>query len=65
MEIPADRRFLSLAEAAHYVGLSPKYLKGQVADGKLRGRKTGPNGGGRYKFTREDLDAWYETLEVA
>lgn len=65
MEIPADRHFLSLREACLYTGMSAQYLKGQVAAGYLKGRRTGPNGGGRYKFTRPDLDAWFETLEVA
>lgn len=64
-EIPPDRRFLSLAEAAQVTGMSPDYLKAAVANGQLRAKRTGPNGTGLYKFRIADLDAWFDALEVA
>lgn len=57
--------FLSLAEAAEATGMGPDYLRGAVAAGILRAKRTGPNGGGRYLFRLADLEAWFEGLEAA
>lgn len=64
-EIPPGRRFLSLAEAARVTGMSPDYLKAAVANGQLQAKRTGPNGTGLYKFRLDDLDAWFDALEIA
>lgn len=59
------RLFLSLAEAAEATGMSPAFLRGAVAEGKLKAKRTGPNGGGHYKFRVSDLEAWFDGLEAA
>lgn len=62
---PLPRMFLNLAEAAEVTGMSPAYLRGAVAEGLLKAKRTGPNGGGRFKFRIADLEAWFEGLEAA
>lgn len=57
--------FLTLAEASEAVGLSKDTLRGAVARGTLRAKKTGENGGGVFLFRVADLEAWYEGLEAA
>ena len=60
-----DRLFLSLEEAAEATGMSPNYLKGAVASGALKAKRTGPNGSGKYKIRPADLDAWFDGLDAA
>ncbi|GAB7004433.1 hypothetical protein JCM18899A_19060 [Nocardioides sp. AN3] len=50
--------YYTLAEAAERMDVSPDHLKAAVYFGHLRGKRTGPNGGGRYLFRGADLDAW-------
>jgi hypothetical protein len=59
---PLPRLFLSLAEASEATGMSPDYLRGAVALGTLKAKRTGPNGGGNYKFRLKDLEDWFEGL---
>jgi excisionase family DNA binding protein len=62
---PTARLFYSLAEASDLTGMSPDYLRGAVASGILRAKRTGPNGQGHYKFRLADLEAWFENLDAA
>jgi excisionase family DNA binding protein len=59
------RLFLSLAEASEATGMSQDYLRGAVANGILRAKRTGPNGGGHYKFRLKDLEDWFDGLDMA
>lgn len=62
---PVARLRLTLAEAAEAVGLSPDTLRGAVANGRLRAKRTGDNGGGKYLFRPADLERWIEGFEDA
>lgn len=47
------RRWLSLTEAADYVGLSTKTLRRRIADGSLTGYRAGPR---QIRVDVEELD---------
>ena len=56
-ELPAiGERFLTLAEAAEVLRLSTRTVREYVHLGKIEGRIIG----GRWRFRRADLDAFFE-----
>lgn len=57
--------YYTLAEAADRMKVSKDTLQRAVYAGKLRGKKTGKNGGGYFRFSSTDLDAWFEGLKNA
>lgn len=59
------RLSLTLTEAAESCGVSIDVLKAAVASGKLKAKRTGPDGTGKYLFTVEQLKGWFDTLEDA
>jgi hypothetical protein len=64
-EAGPPRLFLTLSEAAEACGVRPDLLRGQVAHGLLRAKRTGPQAGGKYLFRVADLEAWYDNLKDA
>lgn len=62
---PPPKLFLTLAEAAEACGVGKDTLRGAVAAGTLRAKRTGPNAGGLYLFRVADLEAWFENLDAA
>jgi excisionase family DNA binding protein len=59
----ASRRFVSLRQAASYVGLSAERLRKLIAEGK--GPKISRPGGRAILIRVSDLDAWMERPEAA
>jgi excisionase family DNA binding protein len=47
------KRYLSVAQAAQYSGLSPVTIRRLIRDGRLRGRRPGAR---RVLIDREDID---------
>lgn len=54
--------FFTFAQASAKCGVSQDVLKDAVRTGRLRGKRTGENGGGLYLFSREQLESWFEGL---
>jgi excisionase family DNA binding protein len=61
----APKLFLTLDEASKSCGVSKDTLRGAVAAGKLRAKRTGPNAGGLYLFRVRDLEDWFDGLAAA
>ena len=55
-EAGAEERFLTLKEAAEILRLHPRTVREYVRRGELEGRIIG----GRWRFRREALDAFFE-----
>jgi excisionase family DNA binding protein len=53
---PIGERLLTLREAADVLRLHPRTVRGYVRRGEIKGRVIG----GRYRFRRCDLDAFFE-----
>jgi excisionase family DNA binding protein len=53
---PIGDRLLTLREAAEVLRLNPRTVRGYVSRGELEGRIIG----GRWRFRRADLDAFFE-----
>lgn len=58
-------RYLNAQQAAGLYGVSAETLRNAVKAGKLRAKRTGPNGGGLHIFQPAWLDAWADSLEDA
>lgn len=54
--------FFTFKTASAKCGVSEDVLKEAVRTGKLRGKRTGANGGGLYLFSRQQLLAWFDAL---
>lgn len=54
--------YFTLDEAADRMRVSADTIKRAIHAQKLKARKTGPNGGGRYLVSATDLDAWFDGL---
>lgn len=54
--------YFTFKTAAGRCGVSQDVLKDAVRAGRLRGKRTGANGGGLYLFSRAQLEAWFEGL---
>lgn len=64
----AQRRGLSEAEAAHYIGMSRSFLRQARMDGRRLNRTLGPpfsKIGRRVLYLQDDLDAWLEAHRQA
>lgn len=57
--------FFTFRTAAAKCGVSEDLLKEAVRSGRLRGKRTGANGGGLYLFSRAHLEAWFDGLADA
>lgn len=57
-----EQRYFNTQQAAAMYGVSDDTLISAVKAGKLRAKRTGPSGGGRYLFRVEWLDEWAEGL---
>lgn len=57
--------FLTLAEAAEATGLSTRTLREAVNAGKLKAKRTGEDGTGRFLFRVAHLESWFDALEDA
>lgn len=55
-------RWVNSQQAEGLYGVSDDTLIAAVKAGQLRAKRSGPNGGGRYLFKIEWLDAWAEGL---
>lgn len=58
----AEQLLFTFKSAAALCDVSEDVLKDAVRAGRLRGKRTGANGGGLYLFTREQLLAWFDGL---
>lgn len=54
--------FFTREEAAAECRVSEKTIARAINTGKLRAKRTGENGGGKYLISRAALDAWFEGL---
>jgi len=54
--------YYELPQAAERMCVSVETLKRAIYAGKLRAKKTGENGGGKYVLSSADLDAWFDGL---
>lgn len=54
--------FFRFSTAAWLCDVSEDVLKDAVRAGRLRGKRTGANGGGLYLFSRAQLEAWFDGL---
>lgn len=62
---PAEQLFYNADQAAARCGVSKATLLEAVAAGRLRGKRSGVNGGGLYLFSRDQLAQWFDSLEDA
>jgi excisionase family DNA binding protein len=60
MQSPCDR-LLTIREAAEVLRLNPRTLREYIRRGELEGRLIG----GRWRFRRKDLDAFFENAPAA
>lgn len=58
----SDSRYFTREEAAEHMRVSVETIKRAIYAGRLRAKKTGSGGGGKYLIRGEDLDAWFEGL---
>ena len=54
--------FFTIKTAAEVAGVSEDTIKRAAQAGKLRGKRSGDNGGGLYLFSRKQLEAWFDGL---
>jgi excisionase family DNA binding protein len=55
-----DARLMTVDDVAAYLGVSPRWLRQQVADGSLPARKIARN----LRFRREEVDAFADKFRV-
>ena len=60
-----SQRYFTREEAAQYLRISVETVKRAIYGGRLRAKKSGENGGGKYLISRENLDAFFESMEDA
>lgn len=60
-----EQMFLSRDDAARVAGVSIDTIRRAVNSGKLRAKRTGKDGGGKYLISRQALADWFEKLEDA
>ena len=60
-----ERLSYTREEAAALVGVKVDTIRRAVNSGKLRAKRTGKDGGGKYLITREALKDWLDSLEDA
>ena len=54
--------YFNLEQAAERMQVSGDTILRAIRGQKLRAKKTGPNGGGKYLISAADLDAWFDGL---
>ena len=57
--------FFTREEAARMAGVSLDTIRRAINSGKLRAKRTGKDGGGKYLVSRAALEAWFDSLEDA
>lgn len=63
--MPVEPMFVTRQMAAALASVSVDTIKRAINSGKLRAKRTGPNGGGPYLISRKALEEWFEGLEDA
>ena len=54
--------FLTRVQAAEACNVSEDTIKRAISTGKLRAKRTGEAGGGKYLISRSALDDWFDGL---
>lgn len=49
-----ERAYLSISDAAAYLGVTPRTIRQMIADGRLRGYRSGPR---LVRLRRDEIDA--------
>ena len=58
----SGQSFFTRDEAAAEVRVSPKTIERAINTGRLRAKRTGENGGGKYLISRASLEEWFDGL---
>lgn len=58
----SDQAFFTRDEAAKEMRLAPKTIERAINAGRLRAKRTGENGGGKYLISRAALEEWFDGL---
>lgn len=59
---PKPQKYFTLPEAAQHMRVAPDTIERAIHSGRLRAKKSGANGGGKYLISGDALDAWFEGL---
>ena len=57
-----DQLFYSREDAARRAGVSLDTIRRAINTGKLKAKRTGADGGGKYLISEPAIKAWFETL---
>jgi excisionase family DNA binding protein len=57
--------FLTREQAAQTANVSLDTIRRAINSGKLRAKRTGKDGGGKYLISMDELKAWFDGLEDA
>lgn len=57
--------FLTREQAAEACNVSVDTIRRAINSGRLRAKRTGENGGGKYLISPDALRAWFDELEDA
>lgn len=57
--------FFTREQAAEACNVSVDVIRRAINAGKLRAKRTGDQGGGKYLLRPADLEAWFDELEDA
>lgn len=63
--VAAEVVFYDIESAAVATRLSKDTIAAAIRSGRLRAKRTGPNGGGKHLMTRQALMDWFEGLADA
>lgn len=58
----AHKEILNRDEAAEYMGVSESTIKRAIYVGKLKAKRSGENGGGKYLIRKSALHDWFDSL---
>ena len=59
------QRFFTREEAADECRVSVETIKRAINSGRMRAKRTGENGGGKYLISADQLHEWFDGLEDA
>lgn len=65
MSTTLPKMFFTREEAAQMCGLGTDTIRRAISAGKLRAKRTGKDGGGKYLISADALRDWFEQLEDA
>lgn len=65
MSATIPRVALDVDEAATSCSVKPETIKRAIRSGKLRAKRSGDNGGGKYLILIADLEAWVQGMSAA